>query len=62
MRGVVPCRDIQDSACRLSGLRTRGEISDVPDRIERLFEVIPPGLQEPVEQLIAILRRKLQDV
>jgi hypothetical protein len=62
MSGVAPYREIQDYASRLSELRTRDEISDALDRVEYLFEVIPPELQEPVEQLIGILRRKLQDV
>ncbi len=60
MSGVTPYRDIQEIAARLPELQTREDIIEALDRVEYLFEVIPPELQEPVEQLIGELRRKLQ--
>jgi hypothetical protein len=59
MSGVQPYREIMDIAGALPGLQTRAELSATLDRVEYLFEVIPPELQEPVEQLIAQLRHKL---
>lgn len=61
MSGVAPYREIGEIARRLPGLRERTEIEEALDRVEYLFEVIPPELQDPVEDLIAQLRRKLQD-
>ena len=60
MSGVTPYREIQELAGRLPELQAREDIIEALDRAEYLFEVIPPELQEPVEQLIAELRRKLQ--
>jgi len=60
MSGVTPYRDIQEIARRLPELHEREEIIEALDRVEYLFEVIPPELQDPVEQLIGELRRKLQ--
>lgn len=61
MSGVAPYREIGEIAGRLSELRERAEIEAALDRVEYLFEVIPPELQEPVEDLIAQLRRKLRN-
>jgi len=44
----------------LPALHERAEIIDALDRVEYLFEVIPPELQDPVEQLIAELRTRLE--
>ncbi len=60
MSGVAPCREIQEIASKLPGLTGRADIVEALDRVEYLFEVIPPELQDPVEQLIGELRRKLQ--
>ena len=59
MSGVQPYREIAVIAASLPGLHTRADLTAALDRVEYLFEVIPPELQEPVEQLIAQLRRKL---
>jgi hypothetical protein len=60
MSGVAPYREIQEIASKLPGLTGRADIVEALDRVEYLFEVIPPELQDPVEQLIGELRRKLQ--
>jgi len=60
MSGVTPYLEIQKLASRLAELRERSDIIEALDRAEYLFEVIPPELQDPVEQLIGELRRKLQ--
>ena len=60
MSGVTPYREIQEIAGKLAQLQAREEIIEALDRVEYLFEVIPPELQEPFEQLIGELRRKLQ--
>ncbi|MGB5539020.1 MAG: hypothetical protein WBO37_02925 [Gammaproteobacteria bacterium] len=57
---MTPYREIQELAGRLPELHAREDIIKALDRAEYLFEVIPPELQEPVEQLITELRRKLQ--
>jgi len=60
MGGVAPYREIQEIASKLPELTGRADIVEALDRVEYLFEVIPPELQDPVEQLIGELRRKLQ--
>ena len=60
MSGVTPYREIQELAGKLPELHARADIIEALDRAEYLFEVIPPELQGPVEQLIGELRRKLQ--
>ncbi len=60
MSGVTPYREIQELASKLPELRERADIVEALDRAEYLFEVIPPELQDPVEQLISDLRRKLR--
>ena len=57
-RGAAVSRD-RDIAGSLPGLHTCAELTAALDRVEYLFEIIPPELQEPAEQLIAQLRRKL---
>jgi hypothetical protein len=59
MSGVQPYREIQNIARTLRDLQTHAELTDALDRVVYLFGVIPPELQEPVEQLMAQLRRKL---
>jgi hypothetical protein len=61
MSGIAPYREIGEIARRLPELRERHEIGEALDRVEYLFEVITPELQDPVEDLITQLRRKLQD-
>jgi hypothetical protein len=59
MSGVQPYHEITEIARSLSEPLTSAELSAALDRVEYLFEIIPPELQEPVEQLAAQLRRKL---
>jgi len=60
MSSVQPYHEIMEIAGTLYELRTRAELSAALDRVEYLFEVISPEQQDPVEQLIAQLRRKLE--
>ncbi len=62
MSGIQPYHEILDIAMSVEELRSREEITDALDRVEYLFEVITPELQEPVEQLIDQLRRKLAEL
>jgi hypothetical protein len=59
MSGVQPYREIMDIAGILHELHTRADLTAALDRVEYLFEVIPPELQDPVERLVSRLRRKL---
>jgi type III secretion system FlhB-like substrate exporter len=60
MSGIRPYQEIVEIARSLPELQTRAELVTALDRVEYLFEVIPPELQDPVEQLIAQLRHRLQ--
>lgn len=60
MSGVAPYREIQEIARKMPELRERTQIIEALDRVEYLFEVIPPELQDPVEQLIVKLRARLK--
>ena len=60
MSGVAPYREIQEIARKLPELRERTQIIEALDRVEYLYEVIPPELQDPVEQLIVKLRARLK--
>ena len=46
---------------RLPELTGRDEIETVLDKMEYLFEVIPPEMQENAETLIGLLRERLKD-
>ena len=59
MIGVDPGAYLQQVAVKLPELKSRAQIETVLDEVEYLFEVIPPDLQEPAEQLIAELRKRL---
>ena len=59
MSGINPGAYLQQVATSMSDLKTREQIETVLDEVEYLFEVIPPELQEPAEQLIAQLRSRL---
>ena len=61
MSGVDPYSYMQQVAQQLPELTGRGQIEEALDKMEYLFEVIPPEMQEPAEQLIEMLRKKLQD-
>lgn len=60
MSGVAPYREVQEIARTLPELRERTQIIEALDRVEYLYEVIPPELQDPVEQLIVKLRARLK--
>lgn len=60
MNGIDPYRYLQQVSQNLDKLTRRDEIEEVLDELEYLFEVIPPEMQEPAEQLIGALRKKLQ--
>ena len=61
MNGVDPIAYMHQVAAQMDRLEDRAEIETVLDEMEYLFEVIPPDLQEPAEQLILLLRKKLAD-
>jgi hypothetical protein len=62
MSGVTPYKTIEEIAGRINDLNTRGSINEALDELEYLFEVIPPELQDPVEDLITRLRNKYQQL
>ena len=62
MSGVTPYKTIQEIAGRLHELDTRESVNEALDEVEYLFEVIPPELQDPAEELIAQLRYKLRQM
>jgi len=61
MNGIDPYAYMQQVASQMDRLQDRGEIETVLDEIEYLFEVIPPEMQGPAEELILLLRQKLTD-
>ena len=61
MNQLDPNAYIQQVAIRLNELTARDEIETVLDELENLFEVIPPETQDSAEQLISVLRQKLQN-
>lgn len=61
MNGIDPYSYMQQVALQLHELTGRRQIEEVLDELEYLFEVIPPEMQDPAEQLILILREKLRD-
>ena len=58
---VHPDRYINEIARRMPELTGRDEIEEALDRLEYVFEVVPPELQDNVETLIRMLREKLKD-
>ena len=61
MAVVHPDRYINEIARRLPELTGRGEIEAALDRLEYVFEVVPPEVQDNVETSIRMLREKLKD-
>ena len=59
MNGIDPYAYLRQVSTRMDELVEPGQIEDVLDELEYLFEVIPPEMQEPAEQLISMLRGKL---
>ena len=58
--GVDPYAFMQQVARRLEQLNSRDEIVPVLDELEYLFEILPPEMQDNAEQLIAVLRARLE--
>ena len=61
MTVIHPDRYINEIARRMPELTGRDEIEEALDRLEYVFEVIPPEMQDNVETLIRMLREKLKD-
>ena len=59
MNGIDPYAYLRQVSTRMDELVEPGQIEEVLDELEYLFEVIPPEMQEPAEQLISMLRGKL---
>ena len=62
MTVVYPDRYINEIARRMPELTGRDEIEETLDRLEYVYEVVPPEMQDNVETLIRMLRDKLKDV
>jgi hypothetical protein len=62
MSGVTPYRTIEEIAARLGTMDSYEEVNEALDKVEYLFEVIPPELQDPAEDLIARLRARLKEL
>ncbi|MET0052560.1 MAG: hypothetical protein ABW095_15975 [Candidatus Thiodiazotropha sp.] len=60
MYGIDPHATLQKIATRLDSLSERDEIVTALDEVEYVFEVIPPEMQDTAEQIIALLRQKLE--
>lgn len=60
MIGIDPQASMQKISARLDSLTERDEIVSALDEMEYVFEVIPPELQDSAEQLIHLLRQKLE--
>jgi len=61
MAVVHPGRYINEIARRMPELTGRDEIEEVLDRLEYVYEVVPPEMQDNVEKLIRMLHDKLKD-
>ena len=59
MNGVDPYTYMQQVARRMPELNSRAEIEPVLDKLEYLFEAMPPDMQDGAEQLITMLRERL---
>jgi len=60
MSGLDPFQYMQQVARKLPEVTDPGELADLLDEVEYLFEIIPVEMQEPAEQLIRQIRDKLQ--
>lgn len=61
MAVVHPDRYINEIARRMPELTGRDEIEEALDRLEYVYEVIAPEMQDNAETLIRMLREKLID-
>jgi len=57
--GIDPMAHIQDIARRMDNMQNRAEIEKALHEVEDLFEVIEPGQQGPVYEIIKQLFAKL---
>ena len=62
MSGVTPYRTIAEIASRLDSMDSHEAVNEALDTVEYLFEVIPPELQDPAEDLIARLHARLKQL
>lgn len=60
MSGINPLLYMQQLALNLDQLTDPTQLTTILDELEYLYEVIPPEQQPEADQLIAILRDKLQ--
>ena len=49
MSGVTPYRTIEEIASRLDSMDSYAAVNEALDKVEYLFEVIPPELQGPAD-------------
>lgn len=61
MTGINPYGTLLEVSRVLDTLTQRDEIEAALDRVEYLFEVVPPELQDLAEPIIETLRKKLAD-
>lgn len=61
MAVIHPDRYVNEIARRMPELTGRDEIEEALDRLEYVYEVISPEMQDNVETLIRMLRDKLKD-
>jgi len=61
MAAVHPDRYINETARRMPELTDRAEFEEALDRLEYVFEVVPPEVQDNVEVLIRMLREKFNN-
>ncbi|QEP44817.1 hypothetical protein D5085_17765 [Ectothiorhodospiraceae bacterium BW-2] len=59
MSGINPYQYMQQLAAQIDSMETPERLNRALDEMEYLFEIIPPELQSPAEELIARLRQKL---
>lgn len=60
MSGVDPYSYMHQVTMRLHEMTGRDEIEEALDKLEYLFEVIPPEMQDNAEHLIGLLRERLK--
>jgi hypothetical protein len=61
MAVINPDKYIYEIAKCMLELTGRDEIEEALDKLEYVFEVVPPEVQDNVETLIRMLREKLRD-
>ena len=61
MAVIHPERYINEIARRMPELTSRDEIEEALDRLEFVYEMVSPEMQDNVETLIRMLRDKLAD-